>query len=160
MNNKIKLSLLLAMMLMGTPCMAQTDQDAKKQELRKRNFAEFLIYWTEWDAFIDISQFDKSRAKRDSYEEAKNQIPNLVRDSTYYANEISAGAGIINDKYTINQQPDLAFTMYEIKQAYKDRHTDKNSAEYILGKNMKEYEKILKELKLARYTISINEKQK
>ncbi len=144
-------------MLATTLCVAQTTDD-EKQASRKRNFAEFLMYWTEWNAYIDISQLEKRRAERDIYEDAINKIPDLVRDSTYYANTITDNAGIINKKYNVNERPDMAFTMYEARQMYKYKKADKNSDEYILGKNLHEYEQILKELKLARYTVQVHKK--
>ena len=158
MNKQTKLKLLLMFMLAGTPCVAQTDSDTKKQEMRARNFAEFLLYWTEWEAFFDVGHFDKKRAEHREYDDSIQQIPELVRDSAYYANEITKGASLINQRYPLNTQPDMPYFMYEIEYSYDGKNPDKTSAEYILGENLERYEQTLKKLKLARYTVKVNQK--
>lgn len=159
MKHKNKLKLLLMLMLMGVPSAAQSDDaDKIKQEVRARNFADFLLYWAEWGAFVDVGRFDKRRAERDTYEEASMRIPELVRDSTYYADEIVKGAHIINKRYPLDKKPEMAYFMCEINDTYRDKNADKSSDMYILGKNMAEFEKVLKELKLARYTVEVKQK--
>ena len=138
--------------------MAQTDSDIKKQESRTRNFTEFLLYWSEWYAYVDVSGVDKRRAERKEYDETLKKIPELIKDSTYYANLIAQNAYVINNKYSLNQKPDMAYFMYELKSIYKDKNTDKKSDEYLLGKSLEQYEQTLKKLKLARYTIKVNKK--
>ena len=159
MKNKNKLKLILSLMLLATPVIAQSDdKDAMKRAARAKNFAEFLLYWTDWNAYIDVRHIDKKRAERDTYEEAKNRIPELVRDSTRYANEIVNASPIINKRFALKERPDMAYFMYEIRDIYKDKRSDKHSVEYLLGQSLSEYEKVLKELKLTRYTMEINQK--
>ena len=161
MKNKTKIKLLLSLILLATPSVAQDiDVESQKRAMRAKNFAEFLLYWSEWGALVDVSNMDKRRAERDTCEGANAQIPDLVRDSTYYANEIVKAAPIINKRFPLGQSTDMAYFLYEIKDIYKDKKADKSSPEYTLGKNLNEYEKVLKKLKLARYTIDFNKKQK
>ena len=159
MKNKTKIKLLLSLVLLATPTVAQpNDKDTHKREIRARNFADFLLYWADWSAYVDVRQIDKKRAERDEYEEAKSRIPELVRDSTYYANEIVNASPLINERFALDERPDMAYFMYEVKDTYKDKRADKNSAEYKLGHNLSEYEKVLKALKLTRYTMEIHQK--
>ena len=160
MRNKTNLKLLLSLLLLTTPASAQKpDKDAQKSENRTRNFAEFVLYWSEWNAYVDVSGADRRRAERKTNEDLEIKIPELVRDSTYYADQITKSASIINKRYSLDERPDMAFFLYEIRTTYKDRWADKNSEEYKLSKTLIEYEQVLKELKLARYTMKLN-KQK
>ncbi len=158
MKNETKLKLLLMLILYGTPCVAQPESDLKKQEMRAQNFADFLLYWTEWSAYMAVNRFDIKRAERRDYDKAIQQIPEMVQDSTYYANEIVKSANIINTRYPLNAKPDMPYFMYEIIDCYKNNISDKNSNEYKLGCNISKYEKVLKKLKLARYTVQVNQK--
>ena len=159
MNHKTKLKLLLALVLSGTPTTAQTtDAITKKQEARARNFANFLFDWSEWEAFDKVSYRDKRRAERATYDSAKTRIPDLVRDSTILANQIVKGADIINKKYDLNEHPDHIYTCYELFYIYEKKETDKNSDEYIMADVLNKYTDVLKQLKLARYTMEINSK--
>ncbi len=159
MKNKTKLKLLLSMMLLATTSIAQDSfKEEQKRAARAKNFADFLLYWSDWDAYLDVSIIDKKLAERETYDEAKTRIPELVQDSTYYADEIVKSASIINKRYPLNKQPDMAYFLYEIKDIYKDKKSDRNSDEYKLGRTLAEYERVLKELKLARYTLRINQK--
>lgn len=159
MKNKTKLKLLLSLLLVATPCLAQeSDADTKKHMARAREFADFVLRWTDWGAYYDIKARDKRRAERDTYQEASERIPLLVQDSTLYANAIVKNAGIINKRYPINRSPDMAFFLYELRDIYKYELYDTSSEEYLLGKIILDYEQVLKKLKLARYTMYINQK--
>lgn len=162
MKNKTRLKLLLALLLSGTPAIAQTpdNSDKARQERRAKNFAEFLLYWTNWDAYININNAQIKRAEKADMEKAQEEIPQLVLDSTYYANEIVKRADIINKRYDLDETPDMAFAKYELVCAYKQKYPSKDAPEYILGKMLKEYEETLKQLKLARYTVKCNNQQK
>lgn len=162
MKNKTRLKLLLALLLSGTPAIAQTpdNSDKVRQERRAKNFAEFLLYWTNWDAYMNINRAQIKRAEKADMEKAKDTIPGLVRDSTYYANEIVKRADIINKRYDLDETPDMAFTKYELVCAYKQKYPSKDAPEYILGKMLEEYEDVLKKLKLTRYTVKCNNQQK
>ena len=147
------------LMLAGMPAVAQQqNSDKEKQEARAKNFADFLLYWSEWRAVADVSRYEKKRAAREDYENANERIPKLVHDSIYYADEITKRASIINKRYPLDEKPDMIFFSYEIREAYKYKNVDKNSDEYIMGKILAEYEHVLKKLKLDRYTIKLNQK--
>ena len=161
MKNKTRLKLLLALLLSGTPAIAQTpdNSDKARQERRAKNFAEFLLYWTNWDAYMHINNAQIKRAEKADMEKAQEEIPQLVLDSTYYADEIIKRADIINKRYDLDETPDMAFAKYELVCAYKQKYPSKDAPEYILGKMLEGYEDVLKKLKLARYTIRHNKKE-
>ena len=159
MKNKTKLKLLLSLMLLAMPAGAQVlDKDAQKRERRAQNFADFLLYWCDWKAYDSVSYMDKRRAKRTTYEDASAKIPELVRDSIYYADKLAVDANIINKKYDLDKKPDHIYTLHEIFYIYEQKNTDRNSDEYIMAENLKKYIKTLKQLKLNRYTMQINQK--
>ena len=161
MKNKTKLNLLLSLCLCATPGMAQNNdtENQQRMERRAKNFADFLLYWTDWDAFTHVNMLQIKRAERNDVEDAKKDVEKLTRDSTYYADEITKRADIINKRYDLDEKPDMAFAKYELACAYKQKYPSKDAPEYILGKMLEEYEDVLKKLKLARYTIRHNKKE-
>ena len=159
MNNKTKLKLLLSLALLGTPAIAQTPTTIeKKYEARARNFAKFLLNWSDIEAYEAVSNRDKRRAEHATYDSAKAKIPELVRDSTILADQITKGANIINKKYDLDEHPDHIYTWYEFFYIYEQRDADKNSEDYIMADILQKYTNVLKQLKLARYTMELNGK--
>lgn len=159
MKSKNTLKLLLAMALLGTPATAQVpNANQKKYDARAREFAEFMLYWSNWNAYESVSRTDRRRAERTTYECAYAKMPELVRDSVYMADKITKGASIINKKYDLQERPDYVYTWFELFYIHEQKNADKNSSDYILADNLKKYIEILKQLKLARYTMQINQK--
>ena len=108
--------------------------------------------------FINRFLNSRRRAERTTYECAYAKMPELVRDSVYMADKITKGASIINKKYDLHERPDYVYTWFELFYIHEQKNADKNSSDYILADNLKKYIEILKQLKLARYTMQINQK--
>lgn len=159
MKNRNKIKLILMLMLAGAPIAAQQQTpDDKKRSARTERFARLLLYWADYDAYDSVKMREKRIAEKMPYDSAANKIPDLVRDSTYYADIIKSGADLINKRYSLRETPDNVYTLYELMYIYEEKHTDKNSSEYILIDNLMKYVDVLKQLKLNRYTMEVNKK--
>ncbi len=161
MKNKTKLNILLSLMLLATPGVAQTpDKDKQKRENRAREFANFALYWSEYDAVYGARTRDIRRAERTPYVQAQAVIPALVRDSTRLANGVVRYADAINEIYDLNESPEFPFALYECVYVYQENAATPDSKIYQMGKYLKEYDQVLRKLKLARYTIRHNDNHK
>lgn len=136
-----------------------TNDDIKaKREVRAKNFGQYLLYWCDRSAYYDINAVQLGCAKHRNVARVNASIPKLVQDSTYYANQILEGADIINDMYEVHEKYNMPFVAYSLIRAYKEAYPSKDSPEYTVGHSMYEYERVLKKLKLARYSLRVNHK--
>lgn len=158
MRNKTKIKLLISLMLMATPISAQPNPDTKKCEWRARDFAKFLLYWCERTAVESATKREIRIAEKTPYDVAAASIPQMTRDSTYMANLIAADANIINKKYSLKETPEYVYTWYDLMYSYERRDANKNSEEYLLAEKLLKYIDLMKQIKLARYTIQVNQK--
>ena len=161
MKNKTKIKFAILLMLVaGNAYAQQQNSDDVKRGVRAHNFARTLLYWADVEACYDVSKREIRTAEKMSPDSAMARIPTLVRDSTYFANELRSGADIINSKYTLNEHPDNIYTIYELLYVYDKKNSDKNSPDYIMADKLHKYVDVIKELKLARYAIRHNDNHK
>ena len=151
------LSVLLSLDCNSAQDMTQVGPKTKREQ-RAQEFGYYLLAWCDRSAYYDIKRYQIRRAETRDISRVASAIPELVQDSTYYANQIMMGADIINDIYDINKPCDMVYAAYSMIDAYKEEYPGKDAPEYILGQNMHEYERVLKKLKLARYTVQVNQK--
>ncbi len=151
------LALSMPMVSAGAQTSKETET-AARASVRARDFSNFLLRYCNNCSFHDIREYQLRRACRRDINDIKSEMPKLIQDSAYFASEIVKGAGIINDLYPDEAHSNEAFAAYILISAYKDGYPSKDSPEYKMGRNMYEYEEVLKKLKLARYALKMNQK--
>ena len=156
-----KIFLVLAMMGMPMGAHAQTPKQTKKPNTHLvKEYTSFLLRLCNSNAYYAVRRGDKKDAEKRSYADAAAEIPQLVRDSTAHADAIAKYADIISDMHIAGKQPDFIYATFAATDAYAERKADTTSKEYQLGKYISKYTDTVKQLKLARYTMRINNQQK
>lgn len=156
-KNIAKIFLMLA--LMGAPAVGHS-QTKRTPQYWTHEYALFIMRLCDSDAYHDVSRADKRNAEKRTFADAASMIPELTRDSTIHANAIEKYAEIAIEKPYSYNGPDFIYLTYEVRDVYHDKSADKTSKHYQLGKHMAEYTNVLKQLKLARYTMQLKKNEK
>ena len=114
--------------------------------IRHHEFAKYILKYARLDALGNITNADLEKAKNRNLEHAQHKLAQLQLDSAKYANDITHGAKIINNPEFANQ--DFLGMLIEIENA-----SPKNTELYQIRRNIKQYEKTLKKISLARFVI-------
>lgn len=156
-KNIAKIFLMLA--LIGAPASGNA-QSKRTPQYWAQEYATFIMRLCDSDAYHDVSRIEKKHAEKRTYADAASMIPELTRDSTMHADAIKKYAEIAIEKPYSYSGPDFIYLTYEVLDTYRDKSADKTSKHYQMGKHMAEYTDVLKQLKLARYTMRLKKNEK